>query len=80
MFNIGELVMYGSEGVCRISAICEESFGGASARYYELIPEYRANTSVLVPVDNEKLTAKMHPLLTPDEAESYITKRMEAPD
>ena len=73
MFNIGELVMYGSEGVCRISAICEESFGGASARYYELIPEYRANTSVLVPVDNEKLTAKMHPLLTPDEVETLVS-------
>ncbi len=72
MFDIGELVMYGSEGVCRISGICEENFGGASARYYELIPEYRANSSVLVPVDNEVLTAKMHPLLTKSELDALF--------
>ncbi len=72
MFNAGDYVVYGNEGVCEIAGISKQTFGGACAEYYELIPKYRSNTSVLVPTGNEKLTARMLPLMSKDELEKLV--------
>ncbi len=73
MFNAGEFVIYGSEGVCRIKSISKQTFGGESAEYYELIPKFNPNTSVFVAADNEKLTSKMIPLLSKNEIDGLIS-------
>lgn len=72
MFNAGELVIYGSEGVCRITGVSTQRIGETSTEYYELIPVFKPNTSVLVPLRNEKLVAKMAPLLSREEIEALI--------
>lgn len=72
MFDSGDFVIYGNEGVCEVAGVSEMSINNKCARYYELIPKYRKNTSVLVPVDNEKLTAKMLPILSKEDVIKLI--------
>ncbi|MBQ8344924.1 MAG: hypothetical protein IJY42_01495 [Clostridia bacterium] len=64
MFEIGRWVSYRSEGVCRISDIREEAFGGQKNRYYVLSPMQDVKSTVYVPVDNERLVSQMQPLLS----------------
>lgn len=69
MFAIGDYVSYRSEGVCVISDIRTEAFNalGKSEEYYILAPLKDMNSVLYVPVNNEILTSKMHPLLSADE-------------
>ncbi len=67
MFCVGDTVIYGTQGVCRISAIEENDFGGDSVEYYVLRPVYDVNSTVFVPVKNEKLVGKMRAVLSPEE-------------
>ena len=52
MFEIGELIIYGGEGVCRVESIGAPAVSGAdkSRLYYTLAPLYRAG-KVFAPVD-----------------------------
>lgn len=72
LFRTGDYVIYGNEGVCEIAGVSKQTFGGESEEYYELVPKYKENTSVLIPVKNEKLTKKMLPLLTKEEVNSLV--------
>ena len=69
MFKVGAHVSYRAEGVCVIKDIRSESFGalGKSEEYYILSPLKDMNSILYVPVNNEVLTSKMHPLLSADE-------------
>ena len=69
MFKVGAHVSYRAEGVCVIKDIRNESFGalGKSEEYYILSPLKDMNSILYVPVNNEVLTSKMHPLLSADE-------------
>lgn len=72
LFRAGDYVIYGNEGVCEVAGVSHQNFGGESEEYYELVPKYRENTSVLIPVKNEKLTKKMLPLLSREEVEKLV--------
>lgn len=72
MYQVGEKLLYGTEGVCRIDEICEMKIGAAKTKYYVLRPIYREGSTVFVPVDNEALTAKMRPLLTAEEIDALL--------
>ncbi len=74
MFQIGDTLLYGTEGVCKMEEICEMKVRSAKAKYYVLRPLYRDGSTVFVPVDNEALTAKMRPLLTVDEINALLEK------
>ena len=58
MFNINDTIMYGSQGVCRILDIREESFGGEPKLYYVLAPVYDSNSTIYCPVDSDKITLR----------------------
>ncbi len=80
MYQIGDMVAYASTGVCTVTDIREEKFGGVTRMYYILTPV--GSTSVVyVPTDNEQLLAKMRPLSTRDEVHDVISsiRREEAP-
>ncbi len=65
--TVGELVIYGTSGVCRIEDLRDESFAGAARRYYILRPlTETGNTRIYVPADNEALVTGMQELLSPD--------------
>ncbi len=74
MFKIGDNVLYGSDGVCKITEITKKEFGEISATYYVLKPVFSNRSTFFVPAENEKLTSKMHAVLTKEELQSIIDK------
>ncbi len=77
MFKIGDVVVYGAQGVCKIDCVQSKQIGRQSAEYYVLKPLFNENTAVFVPVDNEALVAKMQNVLTDVQIKELIAK---APD
>ena len=64
LFKIGDTVVYGAQGICKIDSVETKLIGRQKQDYYVLKPIFNQNTSVFVPVDNEALTAKMLSALT----------------
>jgi len=72
MFAVGDLVVYGGEGVCRVEKIGPPTIPGADKNklYYTLAPLYRTG-QVLTPVDTRVL---MRPALTAKEAQALVER------
>ncbi len=54
MFKIGDHVMYGSSGLCKIIDIRNENFGGKEERYYILELVFDQSTVIYAPLLNNK--------------------------
>ena len=72
MYKIGDVILYGTDGVCRVSEIAKRKFGKETSQYYVLQSVYRESSVIYVPVGNEKLEAKMRTILSRDEIDSLI--------
>jgi CarD family transcriptional regulator len=72
LYQIGELIIYGGDGVCRVEAIGPLNMRGAQKGqdYYTLAPLYRTGT-IFTPVDT---TVYMRPVITREEAEELIAQ------
>lgn len=71
MYEVGQLVQYGSTGVCKITEIKIQSFPDMGQRlYYVLQPLYKACV-ISAPVDSNKIF--MRPIITKEEAERLIS-------
>ena len=70
MFVIGQLVMYGGEGVCRVEGIGVPAIPGVdkAKQYYTLSPLARSG-QVMTPVDTKIL---IRPVMSREEAEELI--------
>lgn len=75
MFEKDTIVIYGVEGICKITDIANMTFGGfnESKDYYILVPVSNPTHKVYVPPDSEYLVAKMQKLLSYDEIISLIS-------
>ena len=73
MYKKGDVVVYSASGVCEIEEISKKSFGSFSAEYYVLKPLMQKASTVFVPVNNEALVKKIHPILTQSEFESLFS-------
>ncbi len=71
MYEINDLIMYGSTGVCKVSDITTPDFAAEKEDnlYYVLTPLYQ-NGVIYAPVNNEKVF--MRPVITEDEAKDLI--------
>ncbi len=67
MFSIGDTVIYGADGVCRIVDIQTLDLTGDSVTYYVLLPESENGSKIFVPTENSALTERIQPLLSKDE-------------
>lgn len=67
MFSIGDTVVYGTQGVCRIEGTQTKRIRGEYVDYLVLRPVYDSNSTVFVPKNNEKLLSKMREILPADE-------------
>ena len=67
MFQVHDKIMYGTQGACEITEIADKNFGREKHRYYVCKSLSRRDETIFVPVDNEKLVAKMQPLLSREE-------------
>ena len=68
MFNIGEYIVYGMNGVCRVEEIGPMNMSGVESDkiYYTLLPLYTRGSRVFTPVDNQKVV--MRPVISKQEA------------
>lgn len=80
MHSVGEKIMYGGAGLMEIVDVREESFGDLPRKYYVLHDlRSTSDSQTFVPVDNDKLTAAMHPLLTKEEACDLMSRIADIP-
>ncbi len=71
MFQIGDYIICGSNGVCKVMDIGSNVPGAVEGRvYYTLTSAYQKGTVVYTPVDNKKVV--MRPILSREEAEELI--------
>ncbi len=72
MFHVGDYIIYGSNGVCKVDKVGPMDFDGVSRdrMYYTLIPVYSKGSKVFTPIDNHKVV--MRPILTTEEANALI--------
>ena len=78
MFQIGELVVYGATGVCRVEGIAglDQPGRDRGKRYYLLKPLWQDGV-IYAPVDSEKVP--MRPVISREEAEALIDRMPEIP-
>ena len=74
MFDIGDLLFYGTNGVCRVSEICASPFDTNDTRQFYKLTPIAENTSLVIytPVDNTQVI--MRPLISRDEAEALVAR------
>lgn len=72
MYKIGDIFLYGSNGVCKITDIKSEKFARETKTYYILSPFFDSKETIFVPVDNETLISKMKNLLSKSEIMELI--------
>lgn len=72
MFEVGDFIIYGSKGVCRIEKIGSIEIPGVSKDklYYTLSQVYLKGSTIFTPVDNDKIA--MRKILTRKQADGLI--------
>ncbi len=68
-FAIGDLIIYGETGVCRVDDIVEKEFAGSVKQCYRLCPLYQSCT-IFTPADNENVY--MRPIISRAAADALI--------
>ena len=71
-FKAGDVVIYGTQGTCRITGTEKMRVGGKNTVYFILNPVYRKNSKIFVPSDNKELTEKMHGVIERSEIDELI--------
>ena len=59
MYNIGDVVIYSSHGLCSIEDICEQTFNDITKSYYVLQPLNEPQLIIRTPIDNSKNSLEM---------------------
>ena len=72
MFSVGDYVVYGSNGVCKVTEIGPMDLPGVSKDklFYTMTPCYIRDSSLYTPVDNTSVVIR--PVMTKDEAENFV--------
>ncbi|MBR5488831.1 MAG: hypothetical protein IKV72_03930 [Firmicutes bacterium] len=72
MFAVNDIIVYGAQGVYKITEIKKETMCGTTKDYYILKPAVAAGSTIYVPLDNASLIEKMRPILTAEEIHALI--------
>lgn len=74
MFQVGDYIIYGSNGVCKVEEIGPIKIGGVLSKreYYFLLPIYIKGTMVYTPVDSDKTV--MRPVISKEAAHELISQ------
>ena len=71
MYKLNDVVVYGTQGVCRITEIGPLEYNNDPNKlYYTLRPLFQKGTILYAPVDNRK--SVMRPVLTQEDIDSLI--------
>lgn len=72
MFQIGDQVVYGIHGICRIVDQEQRRVSGKNVLYLSLEPLGQTGSKFLVPTHNPAVMAKLRNLLTAQQAENLL--------
>ncbi len=72
MFQINDIIIYGSHGVCEITGIEEKNIMGAKNKYFVLKPIKSESSTFFVPIDNKNVLSKMRKILSEEEINELI--------
>lgn len=70
MYNVGDLIIYSSHGICRIDDICEKTYSGITRTYYVILPIEDSKLTINTPVDS--VHNFMHKMTDRNEAEEIL--------
>lgn len=72
MFEIGEHIVYGTSGICRVADVCALPYDRTDTRtYYLLVPTHNPmGSTIYTPVDNDRVP--MRRLMTAEQVEALI--------
>ena len=73
MYYIGDTVMYGTFGICKIDSIEKRNLTGEEQEYYILKHIGSDKNTFYVPTDNEMAVSKMHPVCSKAEVDALIS-------
>ena len=73
MYQVGDLILYGSTGVCKVADITTQELSGKDEKqlFYVLEPLYQ-NCTIFTPVNTTKIF--MRPIISKDEAERLLAQ------
>ncbi|MBQ9900222.1 MAG: hypothetical protein IJM36_03730 [Acholeplasmatales bacterium] len=74
MFQIGDVLVYTTYGICRVQDIISMNFNGTPTKYYLLVPLSEAKTELTIPVDNPITNVRLHSLLSENEINEIINQ------
>lgn len=72
MFQVGDTVLYGTDGVCKIVGTDEKDMEGDMIEYWVLKPVYDEKSTLFVPKNNKTVMEKMRPMLSEKEISDLI--------
>lgn len=73
MYNIGDVVIYGTFGICKIDSIEKRDLTGAEQEYY-ILRHTRSDKNIFyVPTDNEAAVSKLRPVCSKKEIDDLIS-------
>ncbi|MBG9456277.1 hypothetical protein ABE61_20105 [Lysinibacillus sphaericus] len=70
MYNVGDVVIYSSHGLCSIEDICEQTFNDITKSYYVLQPLNEPQLIIRTPIDNSK--KQLRDIIKKEEALSIL--------
>ena len=73
MYNVGDIVMYGTFGICKVTAIEKRDFTGEEQEYYILRHTNSEKNTFYVPVNNEAALGNMHYVCSKAEVDELIS-------
>lgn len=73
MFELNDILVYGNNGVCKVSDIRKEKFSGTPTMYYILSPVFGSQSTLYVPTENSKLASKLRPVMMKETLDNMMT-------
>ena len=72
MYEKNEILVYGNNGVCRLTDIRRESFTDQPETYYILSPVFDERSTIYVPTESRTAEKKLRPIITKDKLDTML--------
>lgn len=72
MFKTNDILVYGNNGICTITDIRSEEMCGSTSLYCILTPMYDNNSTIYIPIDNNKSVSSLRYVLAKDELDKML--------
>lgn len=72
LYQVGDQVLYGIHGVCRILEFEERVIDRKRVEYYVLEPLEQAGTKYYIPVKNEVAVSKLRPMMSKEDLQALL--------